>query len=82
MNQIENWNGILTRTLIRCGIFSSARVLNKEIEPSIKHWNNDSAPITWTTTAEEIINKVRTLTSHMDALMRAAEITDVTHQGA
>ncbi|MCA1606125.1 MAG: hypothetical protein LC775_11800 [Acidobacteria bacterium] len=33
-----------------------------------KHWNNDSAPITWTATAEEIINKVRTITSHMEAL--------------
>ncbi|MCA1704270.1 MAG: IS630 family transposase, partial [Actinobacteria bacterium] len=82
MNQIEIWNGILTRKLIRCGTFSSVKALNKEIESFTEHWNSDCAPITWTATAEEIINKVRTITSHMEALLRATEITDVAHQAA
>ena len=82
MNQIEIWNGIITRKLIRCGTFSSVKVLNKEIESFTQHWNSDCQPITWTATAEEIIGKVRTITSRMEALMRATEIDDVARQAA
>ncbi|MGH3907491.1 MAG: hypothetical protein ACRDTE_25440 [Pseudonocardiaceae bacterium] len=82
MNQIEIWNGILTRKLIRCGTFSSVKVLNKEIESFVKHWNSDCGPVRWTATAEEIIDKVRTITSRMDALLRATEIDDVADRAA
>ncbi len=82
MNQIEIWNGIITRKLIRCGTFSSVRVLNKEIEAFVQHWNSDCKPITWTATAEEIISKVRTITARMETLMRATEIDDVADQAA
>jgi len=82
MNQIEIWNGIITRKLIRCGTFSSVKVLNKEIESFTHHWNNDCEPIAWTVTAEEIIGKVRTITSRMESLMRATEIDDVACQAA
>ncbi|MGH3906214.1 MAG: transposase [Pseudonocardiaceae bacterium] len=82
MNQIEIWNGILTRKLIRCGTFSSVKVLNKEIESFVKHWNSDCRPVIWTATVEEIIDKVRTITSRMDALLRATEIDDVAGQAA
>ena len=82
MNQIEIWNGIITRKLIRCGTFSSVKVLNKEIESFTQHWNSDCKPIAWTATAEEIIGKVRTITSRMEALMRATEIDDVASQAA
>ncbi|MGH4016008.1 MAG: hypothetical protein ACRDSL_19215 [Pseudonocardiaceae bacterium] len=39
-------------------------------------------PITWTATADEIIDKVRAITSRMEALMRATEIDDVACQAA
>jgi len=48
----------------------------KAIESFVEHWNSDSAPIAWTATAEEIIDKVRTITSRMEALLRATEIDD------
>lgn len=82
MNMIEIWNGILTRKLIRCGTFSSVKILNQEIEAFVKHWNSDCPPITWTATAEEIIDKVRAVTSHMEALLRATEIDNVAHHAA
>ncbi|MDQ3154152.1 MAG: IS630 family transposase [Actinomycetota bacterium] len=82
MNQIEIWNGIITRKLIRCGTFSSVKVLNKAIQSFVEHWNSDCAPITWTATADEIIDKVRTVTSRMEALLRATEIDDVARQAA
>jgi hypothetical protein len=39
MNQIEIWNGIITRKLIRCGTFRSVKALDREIEAFVKHWN-------------------------------------------
>lgn len=82
MNMIEIWNGILTRKLIRCGTFNSVKILNQEIEAFVKHWNSDCQPITWTATAEQIISKVRAVTSRMEALLRATEINDVASQAA
>jgi transposase len=82
MNQIEIWNGILTRKLIRRGTFSSVKMLNREIEAFIDHWNSDCQPFTWTATAEEILDKVRTITTRMEALLRATEIDDITRQAA
>jgi transposase len=82
MNQIEIWNGILTRKVIRCGTFNSVKVLDKDIESFITHWNSDCQPFMWTATAEEIIEKVRTITSRMEALLRATEIDDVAGQAA
>jgi hypothetical protein len=51
MNQIEIWNGILGRKVIRCGTFSSVKALNKSIESFIEHWNSNCAPIAWTASA-------------------------------
>lgn len=82
MNQIEIWNGIITRKLIRCGTFSSVKVLNREIEAFVKQWNSDGKPIKRTATAEEIIDKVRAITARMEALLRATEIDDVARQAA
>ena len=82
MNQIEIWNGIITRKVIRCGTFSSVKALNKAIESFVAHWNSDCGPIAWTATAEEILDKVRTITSRMEALLRATEIDDVAGRAA
>jgi hypothetical protein len=82
MNQIEIWNGIITRKLIRCGTFKSVKALNREIEAFVKQWNSDCKPFEWTATADEIIDKVRTVTARMEALLHAAEIGDVARQAA
>jgi transposase len=82
LNQIEIWNGILTRKSIRCGTFSSVKVLNRAIEAFVAHWNSNCEPFNWTVSAEEILEKVRTITSHMDSLLRATEIDNVARQAA
>ena len=80
MNQIEIWNGIITRKAIRCSTYTSVKVLNKDIEAFVEHWNSHCGPIVWTATAEEIIAKVRTSTVRMEALIHTTEIDDVVHQ--
>jgi transposase len=82
LNQIEIWNGILTRKVIRCGTFSSVKILNREIESFVAHWNSDCGPINWTVSAEEILDKVRAITSRMESLLRATEIDDVARRAA
>lgn len=80
MNQIEIWNGIITRKVIRRGTHSSVKLLIKDIESFVEHWNSDCAPIKWTATADEIIDKVRSITAHVEQLNHASEIGDVTRQ--
>jgi transposase len=63
LNQIEIWNGVLSRKSIRCGTFSSVKVLNREIESFVAHWNSDCHPFNWTVSTEKILGKVRAITS-------------------
>ena len=62
--------------------WTPVKALNKSIESFIEHWNSHCAPITWTATADQIIDKVRAVTSRMDALLRATEIDDVAGRAA
>ena len=82
MNQIEIWNGIITRQLTRRGTFSSARVLNHAIRRFAADWNADPKPFQWTATADEILEKVRAVTSRMAQLLGATEIGHVVEQTA
>jgi transposase len=82
MNQIEIWNGIITRKLIRRGTHASVKALNRDIELFVEQWNSTCAPIKWTATADEIIGKVRSITRRMDRLIGATEISDVARQAA
>jgi DDE superfamily endonuclease len=59
INQVETWFGVITRQAIRRGSFQSVRQLIRHIENYITHWNENAAPFTWTTIAEEIIGKVQ-----------------------
>jgi transposase len=77
VNQIEIWNGIVTRKVIRRGTHSSVKLLIKDIESFVVNWNSDCAPIKWTATADEIIDNVRSIISHVGRLGRASEIDDV-----
>jgi transposase len=82
MNQIEIWNGIITRQLIRRGTFSSVKVVNNAIRQFAADWNTDCKPFRWTATADEIIEKVRVVTSRMAQLLSATEIGHVVAQAA
>ena len=82
MNQIEIWNGIITRQLIRRGTFSSTGVLNHAIRRFAADWNADPKPFQWTATADEILEKVRAVTSRMAQLLGATEIGHVVGQAA
>ncbi len=82
MNQIEIWNGIITRQLIRWGTFSSVTVLNRTVRQFAVSWNADCKPFRWTATADEIIEKVRVVTSRMAQLLGATEIGHVVAQAA
>jgi transposase len=77
MNQIEIWNGIITRQLIRRGTFSSVKMLNHEIMQFATAWNARARPFQWTATADEIIEKVRDVASRMARLLGATEIGHV-----
>jgi hypothetical protein len=82
MNQIEIWNGIITRKVIRRGTHNSVKTLVNDIESFTEYWNDNCAPINWTATADDIIDKVRSITSRMERLVNATEINDVTRQAA
>jgi transposase len=82
VNQVEIWNGIITRKTIRRGTHSSVKLLTADIEAFTTNWNSDCVPIKWTATADEIIDKVRTIKSHVERLARATEIGDVTGRAA
>jgi hypothetical protein len=56
------------------------KALDREIEAFVKHWNSDCKPSQWMVTAEEIIDKVRAITAHMEALLCTTEIDDVARQ--
>jgi transposase len=77
MNQVEIWNGIITRQLIRRGTFPSVRAVNNAIKRFTADWNADARPFKWTATADEIIDKVRAVTSRMSKLLGATEIGHV-----
>jgi transposase len=82
MNQIEIWNGIITRQLIRRGTFSSVTILNHAIRQFTAAWNADARPFQWVATADEIIEKVRAITSRMARLLGATEIGHIMNLAA
>jgi transposase len=82
LNMIEIWNGIITRKTIRRGTHSTVKLLAGTIQAFTDHWNATCQPFTWTVTAEDILQKVRTITSNMTRLEKATQISHVTHQAA
>lgn len=55
---VERWFGLLTDKLIRRGVHTSVRALEKDITTWIKNWNQNPKPFTWTKTADEILNSL------------------------
>jgi len=56
--------------------------LPQAIEAFITTWNSDCKPINWTATADEIMDKVRSVIANMDRLTQAVEIGDVAARAA
>lgn len=54
----------------------------KAIEEFVANWNSDCQPVNWTATADEILDKVRSIISHMELLIQTTEINDVTNQAS
>jgi len=52
-------------------------VLTKAIDSFTETWNKTCEPFEWTATADDIIEKVRSITAHMQRLTQATEIGDV-----
>ena len=82
MNQIEIWNGIITRQLIRRGTFSSVKILDQAIRQFAAAWNARARPFQWVATADEIIEKVRAVTCQMARLLKATEIGHIISRAA
>ncbi|MGW9136440.1 IS630 family transposase [Streptomyces sp. NPDC055681] len=58
MNQVERWFGLLTDKLIRRGVHTSVKALEKDITAWIDTWNDNPKPFTWTKTADEILKSL------------------------
>lgn len=69
INQIEIWFGTITHQSIRRGTFTSVKVLTAQIRNYIDHWNRDPKPFTWTTTADQILAKVRLVQASIKKLV-------------
>jgi putative transposase len=65
LNQVERWFGIITQRAIRRGSFSSVKELIAKIEQFIANYNKDSAPFSWTATADSILEKLHRLCSQI-----------------
>lgn len=76
LNQIEIWNGTITRQ-VRRGTYTSVKVLSTDIEAFVTNWNTYCKPVAWKVTGDEIIEKVRLVTAQMDKLLGATEIGNV-----
>jgi len=61
LNQVERWFGIITQRAIRRGSFSSVKELIAKIEHFIDNYNKNSAPFSWTATADSILEKLQRL---------------------
>ena len=59
MNKVERFLGKLTDKAIRRGVFHSVGDLTETIEAYLQAHNENPGPFVWTTTAEQILEKVR-----------------------
>ncbi len=50
-------------------VFSSVKVLIKQIRDYITHWNTGAKPFVWTATADEILAKVRLVQASIKKLV-------------
>jgi transposase len=58
LNQVQRWFGLLTDKKPRRGVHKSLRALENDIRAWINAWNTDPKPFIWTTTADEILERL------------------------
>jgi putative transposase len=61
LNQVERWFALITERAIRRGSFSSVKQLIARIEQFVAAYNKNTAPFTWTATADSILEKIQRL---------------------
>jgi transposase len=59
LNQVERWFGLLTERMIRRGVFTSVKELEKAIENYISHHNAQPKPFHWTACTDLILRRVQ-----------------------
>jgi len=58
INQVERWLAELQRRCLERGVFCSLHELTTTLEEWIKLWNESARPFKWTTTADQIIDRI------------------------
>ena len=61
LNQVEIWFNIITQKAIRRGTFKSVKALVEKIELFVAQYNRSAPPLSWTATADSILQKVKRL---------------------
>jgi len=64
LNQVEIWFSILSRRVIRRGIFPSVKALVQAVMHFIQRYNQQGQPFTWTFTPERLYSTVISGTNH------------------
>lgn len=64
LNQVEIWFSILSRRVIRRGIFPSVKALVQAVMDFIQRYNQAGQPFTWTFTPERLYSTVISGTKH------------------
>lgn len=58
INLVERWFAELTTRKLRRGAHRSVAELNADIEEWVEHWNEDSKPYVWVSSADEILDSL------------------------
>ena len=61
LNQVEIWFNLITQRAIRRGTFKSVKELISKIDQFVQHYNLNTRPFVWTTTADSILEKIKRL---------------------
>ena len=65
LNQVERWFALITERAISRGSFSSVKQLIARIEQFVAAYNKNTAPFSWTATADSILEKIQRLCFHI-----------------
>jgi transposase len=68
LNLVECFFSIITRQAIRRGTFTSIADLTATIETYIEGWNEHATPFTWTKPADELLAKIASAKTKINAL--------------
>ncbi|SDH73566.1 transposase, partial [Pseudonocardia oroxyli] len=58
LNQVERWFALLTDKQLRRGVHKNRHALERDIRAWIADWNDNPRPFHWTSTADEILERL------------------------